>query len=174
MNYITAPVRYLPHPFGRDSIPSNCIREPIWGVTPRSRVFHTFKSVMEPPIRLLLVDDEARVRQGLRMCMAGEPDFEVIGEAAEGEAAVALAGQLQPDVVVLDVHMPGLDGIEATRELTVSEPSVRVVILSLQDDTGTRREAMASGAAAFVGKQEGIARLFEAIRQVAGRSEPAA
>ena len=129
---------------------------------------------MEPPIRLLLVDDEARVRQGLRMCMAGEPDFEVIGEAAEGEAAVALAGQLQPDVVVLDVHMPGLDGIEATRELTVSEPSVRVVILSLQDDTGTRREAMASGAAAFVGKQEGIARLFEAIRQVAGRSEPAA
>ena len=128
---------------------------------------------MDSRIRLLLVDDEARVRQGLRMCMAGEPDFDVVGEAEEGERAVTLASELHPDVVVLDLRMGGVDGIEATKGLAVAEPSVRVVILSLQDDTGTRRQAMASGASAFVGKQEGIARLFEVIRNVANRAQSA-
>ena len=126
---------------------------------------------MDSTIRLLLVDDEARVRQGLRMCMAGEPDFDVIGEAEEGGAAISLASKLHPDVVVLDVRMRGLDGLEAAREIALTEPSARVVILSLQDDSGTRREAIASGASAFVGKQEGIARLFEVIRSVAGRRQ---
>ncbi|MEO8538832.1 MAG: response regulator transcription factor [bacterium] len=126
---------------------------------------------MDSPIRLLLVDDEARVRQGLRMCMAGEPDFDVIGEAEEGEAAISLTSELHPDVVVLDIRMRGLDGFAATKGISANEPSARVVILSLQDDTGTRREAMASGATAFVGKQEGIARLFEVIRSVAGRAQ---
>lgn len=125
---------------------------------------------MNSPIRLLLVDDEDRVRQGLRMCMAGEPDFNVIGEAGEGEMAISLAGELHPDVVVLDLRMDGLDGIGAAVRLSVSEPSARVVILSLQDDSTTRREALASGASAFVGKQEGIARLFEVIRDVAGKA----
>ena len=137
-------------------------------MTPGGRGFHTFESVMDSPIRLLLVDDEARVRQGLRMCMAGEPDFDVVGEAAEGEAALSLASELHPDIVVLDVRMHGLDGLGAARELRATEPGIRVVILSLQDDTATRREALASGASAFVGKQEGIARLFEVIRDVAG------
>jgi len=122
---------------------------------------------MDSPIRLLLVDDEARVRQGLRMCMAGEPDFDVVGEAEEGGEAVCLVHELHPDVVVLDVRMRGIDGLEAARRLAISEPSARVVILSLQDDSGTRKEAIASGASAFVGKQEGIARLFEVIRDVA-------
>lgn len=126
---------------------------------------------MDTPIRLLLVDDEARIRQGLRMCMSGEPDFDVVGEAAEGAAAISLASSLHPDVVVLDIRMKGLDGLDATRELVVKEPSARVVILSLQDDSVTRREAFASGAAAFVGKQEGIPRLFEVIREVAARAK---
>jgi DNA-binding NarL/FixJ family response regulator len=125
---------------------------------------------MDSPIRLLLVDDEARVRQGLLMCMSGEPDFDVVGEAEEGQEAVTLATKLHPDVVILDVHMRGLGGIEAARELTATEPSARVVMLSLQDDSRTRDEAIASGASAFVGKQEGIARLFEVIRSVAGRA----
>lgn len=128
---------------------------------------------MDSPIRLLLVDDEARVRRGLRMCMAGEPDFDVIGEAGEGEGAVALASELHPDVVVLDLRMHGVDGLEATRELALAEPSARVVILTLQDDAGTRREAFASGASAFVGKQEGIPRLFEVIREVAREAQSA-
>jgi DNA-binding NarL/FixJ family response regulator len=139
-------------------------------MTPPAGSKPTVVEVMNSPIRLLLVDDEARVRQGLRMCMAGEPDFNVIGEAAEGEAAVSLAGELHPDVVLLDLRMDGLDGIGAARRLSVSEPSARVVILSLQDDSSTRREALASGASAFVGKQEGIARLFEVIRAVAGKA----
>jgi DNA-binding NarL/FixJ family response regulator len=137
-------------------------------VTNRAARFPTVVSVMDSPIRLLLVDDEARVRQGLRMCMSGEPDFDVIGEAKEGSEAVTLATQLHPDVVVLDLRMDGLDGLGAAQELSVSEPGIRVVMLSLQDDAGTRREALASGATAFVGKQEGIARLFEVIRDVAG------
>ena len=105
------------------------------------------------------------------MCMSGEPDFDVVGEAEEGSAAVSLASSLHPDVVVLDLRMRGLDGLAAAKELALTEPSSRVVILSLQDDSGTRREAIASGASAFVGKQEGIARLFEVIRSVAGRAE---
>ncbi len=123
---------------------------------------------MDLSIRLLLVDDEARVRQGLRMCMAGEPDFEVIGEADEGTEAVELAAALQPDVVVMDVRMRGLDGIGATRNLQDVLPGTRVVILSMHDDTKTRTAAQAAGASAFVGKQEGIARLFDVIRAIAG------
>jgi DNA-binding NarL/FixJ family response regulator len=123
---------------------------------------------MELSIRLLLVDDEARVRQGLRMCMAGEPDFEVVGEADEGTGAVELATALQPDVVVMDVRLRGLDGIRATRDLQLAIPGTRVVILSMHDDLTTRMAAEAAGASAFVGKQEGIARLFDVIRAVAG------
>ncbi len=139
-------------------------------MTPPAGRDPTVESVMDSPIRLLLVDDEARVRQGLRMCMAGEPDFDVIGEAKEGAEALALASELHPDVVVLDVRMYGLDGLAAARELSATEPGIRLVILSMQDDTATRREAIASGASAFVGKEEGIARLFEVIRDVAGQA----
>lgn len=123
---------------------------------------------MDLSIRLLLVDDEARVRQGLRMCMAGEPDFEVVGEADEGTEAVQLATALKPDVVVMDVRMRGLDGIGATKSLHAAMPGARVVILSMHDDLTTRTAAEAAGASAFVGKQEGIARLFDVIRTVAG------
>lgn len=127
---------------------------------------------MENPIRLLLVDDEARVRQGLLMCMSGEPDFDVVGETEEGGQAISLASDLRPDVVVMDVHMHGVDGIEATRRPVAHELSTKVVILSLQDDARTRREALSSGAVAFVGKQEGIARLLEVIRSAVGKTAP--
>ena len=137
-------------------------------MTPPLLPARTVGSVMDYPIRLLLVDDEARVRRGLRMCMDGEPDFEVVGEAEEGGAAIALASALHPDIVVLDLRMRGMGGMEAAGELASARPATCVVILSLQDDVKTRAEAMASGAAAFVGKQEGIARLFEVIRDVAG------
>jgi DNA-binding NarL/FixJ family response regulator len=126
---------------------------------------------MELPIRLLLVDDEARVRQGLRMCMAGEPDFDVIGEAAEGSSAVHMAEELHPDVVVMDVRMAGLDGIGAAREMRTHAPGSHIVMLSLHDDTTTREEATEAGAAAFVGKQEGIARLFDVIRSIARNTD---
>jgi len=126
------------------------------------------RQVIELSIRLLLVDDEVRVRQGLRMCMAGEPDLEVIGEAEGGEAAVELVRALHPDVVVMDVRMRGLDGISATREIRWQSPLTRVVVLSMQDDALTRTAARDAGAAAFVGKEEGIGRLLDVIREVSG------
>lgn len=102
------------------------------------------------------------------MCLSGEPDFEVVAEATGGEATRELARSLQPDVVVLDACTHGMCGIEATRELKATEPLARVVMLSLHDDAQMREAALGAGAAAIVGKQEGITRLFETIRCVAG------
>ena len=119
-------------------------------------------------IRLLLVDDEALVRRGLRMCIAGEPNLDVVGEAEEGAEAIALVAALHPDVVVMDMRMRGLDGLSATREILARSPRTRVVVLSMQDDARTRSAAKEAGAAAFVGKGEGIGRLLEVIRELAG------
>ena len=120
-------------------------------------------------IRLLVVDDEARVRQGLRMRLASEPDLEVVGEAGDGPAALHLALALRPDVVLLDLLLPGMDGIEATRLLQAAVPASSVVAFSVRDDATTRREATSAGAAAFVGKQEGPDLLLATIRDAAGR-----
>ncbi len=94
-----------------------------------------------------------------------EPDIEVAGEVASGEEALALVQQLQPDVVLMDVKMPGMDGITATREVRAITPSSAVVILSLYDNAHLKAEAQAAGAAAFVSKHEGIDALLTAIRQ---------
>ena len=136
---------------------------------PASRLLTTVWSVTEP-IRLILVDDEHRVRQGLRMRISAEPDLEVVGEAADGEAAVRLAERLRPDVVVMDLHMRGLNGFEATRRLRERVPGAVIVMLSLQDDARTREDAAAAGAIAFVGKQEGSDRLLAVIRDAAASS----
>jgi DNA-binding NarL/FixJ family response regulator len=116
-------------------------------------------------IRVLIVDDRPSVRQGLRMQLLLEPDLEVIGEAASGEEALALVPQAQPDVVLMDVKMPGMDGISATRGVRAIRPQSTIVLLSLYDDARLKAEAQAACAAAFVGKQEDIALLLTAIRQ---------
>jgi DNA-binding NarL/FixJ family response regulator len=118
-------------------------------------------------IRLLVVDDEARVRQGLRMRLALEPDLEVVGEAADGEAALHLARELWPDVVVIDLFMPGMDGLEAIRRLRAAVPDSRVLAFSIRDGMTVRLETAAAGAAAFIAKQEGPDRLLAAIRDLA-------
>jgi DNA-binding NarL/FixJ family response regulator len=120
------------------------------------------------PIRLILIDDELRVRQGLRMCISAEPDMEVVGEAADGQAARQLAGRLHPDVVVMDLHMRGMDGLEATRQVRAAIPGTVVIMLSLEDDAQARKLAAEAGASAFVSKQEGLERLLAAIRESAG------
>lgn len=117
-------------------------------------------------IRILLVDDQPQVRQGLRMSLGAEIDFEILGEASNGQDAVALAQALQPDVVVMDITMPGLDGLRATSELAASCPCCAVVILSLRDDAATQAQAYAAGAAAFVSKRESPEALVWAIRAV--------
>ena len=123
-------------------------------------------------IRLLVVDDEARVREGLRMFLASEPDLEVVGEAADGEAAFRLAVALRPDVVVMDLLLPGMDGVQATRLLRTAVPESRVLAFSIRDTMTARREAAGAGATAFVAKQEGPELLLATIRAVAERHPP--
>ena len=116
-------------------------------------------------IRVLIVDDRPSVRRGLRMQLMLEPDIEVTGEAASGEQVLALVQQLQPDVVLMDVKMPGMDGITATRVMRANTPLSAVVILSLYDNARLKAEAQTAGAAAFVSKHEGIDALLTAIRE---------
>src|SRR5882757_8583211 len=107
-------------------------------------------------IQVLIVDDLPMVRRGLRMQLMLEPDIEVVGEAASGQEALSLVQQLQPDVVLMDMKMPGMDGLTATRFMQAISPRSAVVILSLYDDAHLKAQALAAGAVAFVGKHEGI------------------
>jgi DNA-binding NarL/FixJ family response regulator len=118
-------------------------------------------------IRLLVVDDDARVRRGLRMRLASEPDVEVVGEAGDGLTALRLAHALRPDVVLMDLLLPVMDGIQAIRELQRSAPACRVVAFSVRDNATTQQEAEMAGAATFVAKQEGPDLLLAVIRRVA-------
>ena len=120
-------------------------------------------------IRLLLVDDQPAVRHGLRMRLALEPDLLIIGEAGDGEAALAQASMLHPDVVIMDIRMPGMDGISVTVALRGMVPESAVVILSLYDDDLTRAQAQAAGSLAFVAKQEPVETLLAAIREASGK-----
>ncbi len=117
-------------------------------------------------IRLLLVDDQPVVRQGLRMRLTLEPDITVVGEASTGGEAIALVQQLCPDVVLMDIEMPGMDGIAATSAMRATAPQSAVVI-SMHDDAATRARARTVGAAAFVEKRGTSKALLAAVRQAA-------
>ena len=121
----------------------------------------------QPPIRLLLVDDESNVRRGLRMQLELEPDIEVVGEAGDPATALTLISSLHPDLVLMDVQMPGGDGIDATASMRRMEDPPHVVILTLFDDAKTRARAAAAGAGGFVGKHEPAERLLSTIRSLA-------
>ena len=121
-------------------------------------------------IKVLLVDDQPVIRQGLRLRMATEADIAVVGEAGDGHTALDLAGRLNPDIIVMDIAMPGLDGIEATRNIRATVPGSTVIILSLSDDAATRARAAEAGAAAFVAKHEADGLLLDTIRRVATAS----
>jgi DNA-binding NarL/FixJ family response regulator len=117
-------------------------------------------------IRLLIVEDQAYVRKALRMRFAAEPDLSVVGEAPDGEAALALVPSLCPDIVLMDVEMPLMDGIAATAALHRICPQTVVIMLSIHDDALTRARAADAGAAAFVAKSMPPDTLLVAIRQV--------
>lgn len=119
------------------------------------------------PIRLLLVDYQQAVRRGLKMRLALEPDLEVVGEAGAAEEAISLACALRPDVIVMDVEMPGPGSIAATGTLCAVCPQSTVVIFTLRDDVATRERALAAGAAEFIAKQQSEETLLAAIRQAA-------
>jgi DNA-binding NarL/FixJ family response regulator len=118
-------------------------------------------------IKVLLVDDQPSVRQGLKMRLALEPDLTVAGEASNGMEALELTQSLTPDVVVMDVEMPEMDGITATERLREMSPHVTVVMLSIHGDAATRARARAAGAAAFVEKQGAVETLLAEIRRAA-------
>ncbi|MQA00198.1 MAG: response regulator [Dehalococcoidia bacterium] len=121
-------------------------------------------------IRVLLVDDQALVRGGFRALLDAEADIEVVGEAAEGGEAVQLAESLRPDVVLMDIRMPGVDGLTAARQIT-SDPAltdVRIVILTTFDLDEYVFEALQLGASGFLVKDTRPAELVEAVRVVAG------
>jgi len=118
-------------------------------------------------IRILLADDHAVVRQGFKMILDAQPDMEIVGEAGNGREAVDLAEQLRPDVVVMDVAMPELNGIEATRRLASSVPHARVIALSMHKDSVYVREILRAGARGYLLKDSGAADLVAAIHAVA-------
>jgi DNA-binding NarL/FixJ family response regulator len=118
-------------------------------------------------IKLLLVDDVPAVRRGLKMRLTLEPDLEIVGEAGNGAEAITLTSVLHPDVIVMDVEMPGMDGMLATETLRSVEPRSAVITLSLHDDALTRARARSAGARAFVAKHEPVDILLAAIRRAA-------
>ncbi len=117
-------------------------------------------------IRLLLVDDQGIVREGLRSLLEAKPDLEVVGEAGNGQVAVELACTLQPDVVLMDVRMPIMDGVAATRDLAESAPAVKVLVLTTFKDDEYVIQAMRCGAKGYLLKDTPSAELAEAIRAV--------
>jgi len=118
-------------------------------------------------IRVVLADDQPLVRAGLRVLIADTPDLDVAGEAATGAQAVQLARDLQPDVVVMDIRMPGMDGIEATRMITADHGPARVVVLTTFDDDDYVYAALRAGASGFLVKDMALDDILAAIRVVA-------
>ena len=118
-------------------------------------------------IRVLLADDHAMVRKGFRLILEGQPDMEIAGEAGNGREAVELAERLHPDVVVMDVAMPELNGIEAPRRLASSSPHTRVLALSMHKDSVYVREILRAGARGYLLKDSIDTDLISAVRAVA-------
>jgi DNA-binding NarL/FixJ family response regulator len=115
----------------------------------------------------VLADDQPLVRSGLRVLMADHPDLEVVGEAATGAEAVQLVRNVSPDVVVMDIRMPGMDGIEATRQVTAGPATTRVLMLTTFDDDDHVYGALRAGASGFVVKDMELDDILAAIRVVA-------
>lgn len=117
-------------------------------------------------IKILLADDHALLREGLKKSFEAAGD-EVVGEASTGEEAVALAHELSPQVVLMDLSMPVMDGIEATRRIRLEIPSIRVAVLTMHDDIDKTRDAIAAGASAYLSKGTSFAEVRETVLRVA-------
>lgn len=117
-------------------------------------------------IRLLLVDDQALLRQGLASLLSSEQDFEVVGQAANGSEAVSMVEYLRPDVILMDIRMPVMDGIEATRKVSERFPNTKILVLTTFDDDEYIVKVMDAGAAGYLLKNSPIEHLAQAIRSV--------
>lgn len=118
-------------------------------------------------IRVLVADDHLLVREGLRAILEAAPDLALVGEAADGLEAVRLAAELEPDVVLMDLRMPAMDGIQAIRQIKAQNPAVEIVILTTYDDDAYIVRGLRAGARGYLLKDTGRKTLFEAIRTAA-------
>ena len=116
--------------------------------------------------RVLIVDDHLLVRRGLRTILAAHQDWEVCGEASGGQEAIQKAVELQPELVIMDISMPGLSGLQATRQIREALPQTEVLILSMHESHEVMRAAREAGARGFIVKSDPDSRLMEAMRTV--------
>lgn len=124
------------------------------------------------PARLLIADDHPLAREGLRAMLAGEPDLEVIGEATDGEEALELCCLLSPDLVLMDVQMPRMDGLEASRAIKSECPATSILVITTHESQDYLLEAIKSGAAGYILKEATKAQLVDAVRKVLSGESP--
>ena len=121
-----------------------------------------------PPLRIVIADDQASVREGLVLLLDGLPDIDVVGAAADGQQALDLVAEHQPDAILLDLHMPVLDGFGATRRLTAEHPEVAIVVLTTFADDGSVLDALRAGARSYLTKDADRTRIARALHAAAG------
>lgn len=122
--------------------------------------------------RLLIAEDHALVREGLRLMLCNEPGLEIVAEASGGVEAVEACRELEPDLVLMDVRMPGMNGLEATREIQRATPSVKVLVISTREQTDYMLEALRSGASGYLYKDSNRREFVAAIREVLSSDDP--
>lgn len=122
-----------------------------------------------PPARLLIVDDHDLIRESTQLMLEGEPDLEVVGEAVNGRHALELCRRLRPDLVLMDVRMPEMDGLTATREIKKEMPAISVLVVSAYESEDYRREAASAGATDYILKDAERRQLLEAVRAALGQ-----
>ena len=122
---------------------------------------------MSDRLKILLADDHTIVRQGLKLILSAHADLEVVGEAANGREAVELADKLRPDIVLMDVQMPELNGIDATKKMVAANPRIRILVLSMHKESVYVREILKAGARGYILKDAIDTELLNAIRSVA-------
>src|SRR5215472_12513066 len=120
------------------------------------------------PLRIVVADDQASVREGLVLLLDGLPDIDVVGAAADGQQALDLVAEHNPDAILLDLHMPLLDGIEATRRLAAEHPDVAIVVLTTFADDTSVLDALQAGAQSYLTKDADRTRIAQALRAAAG------
>jgi len=120
------------------------------------------------PVRLLIADDHALFREGLQAILKSVPDIEIVGEAGTGREALTLASDLAPDVILMDIQMPDLNGVEATRHILQTQPDVGIIIVTMLEDDDSLFSAMRAGARGYVLKGADKAEMLKSIRAVAG------